>query len=408
MSTTLITLLGKGRYDEKSGYKRATYQFADGTQYTTPYFGLALAEHLKPKTLIIFGTSGSMWDVLIEQHLADADQHEALRLELMESAAQNTVSQDLLDRITPLLQASIAHEVVLRLIPNGQSDEEQIGILQVFAHTLGKRQNRIHIDITHGFRHLAIVGFLSAAMLERLRAQLSVEALWYGALEMTQETITPVIRLDGLSTVYHWVSALDRFDASGDYGVFAPLLEADGLPVDKAKCLIEAAFYEATTQIPNAARSLRTLLPELDTGLKGASGLFQDQLKQRIQWVKGDNLAKQQHLLAQRALKRGDYLRTCVLGLEALITHYCNAANLDAHDYKQREIVSETINQARTNKQPAEWQTNSYLLLNNLRNSMAHGTPPTYKPAQQLINNRERLPKELESLLGQIGTHLHG
>jgi CRISPR-associated Csx2 family protein len=403
MSTTLITILGKGRYDEKSGYKRATYQFADGTQYATPYFGLALAEHLKPKTLIILGTSGSMWDVLIEQHLADADHHEALRLELMESAGQNAVTQDLLDRITPLLQASIAHEVVLRLIPNGQSDKEQISILQVIAHTLGKRQNRIHIDITHGFRHLAIVGFLSAAMLERLRAQLSVEALWYGALDMTQASITPVIRLDGLSTVHHWISALDRFDTSGDYGVFAPLLEADGLPADKAHCLIDAAFYENTTQIPNAARSLHTVIPELEKPLNGASKLFQEQLKKRLQWAKDNNLAKQQHVLALRALNHGDYLRACILGFEALISHQVHAVNQDPHNFDHRKAAENLIKEGNH----SQWFSQAYWDLKNLRNSMAHGTPPDIQHLEKLIKNRERLPKALESLLGQISTHLH-
>lgn len=407
MSTTLITILGKGRDNPLTGYREATYQFDEQTKLKTPFFGLALAEHLKPKTLVILGTAGSMWGVLIE-HFANHDHNETLRLELMDTESQGAVTQNLLDRVTPLLQESIAHEVVLRLIPNGKSDEEQIGILQVIADTLGKQQTNIHIDITHGFRHLAIIGFLSAAMLERLRTQLNIEALWYGALDMTQAGNTPVIRLDGLNAVQQWVSALDRFDANGNYGVFAPLLEADGLPTDKVRCLVDAAFYETTTQIANAARSLQTLLPLLDTPLKGASNLFQAQLKQKLQWAQGDNLAKQQHLLAQRALKRGDYLRVCILGLEAIITRYCLTEQLDYNQPKPRETAVEKIQKAIKNKELAEWQSKSYQMLNTLRNSMAHGTKPTYQPAEALIKNRERLPKELETLLGQIGTHLHG
>ncbi len=403
MSTTLITILGKGRDNTQTGYREATYQFNDLTQLKTPFFGLALAEHLKPKTLVILGTAGSMWGVLIE-HFADHDHNETLRLELMDAESQGAVTQNLLDRVTPLLQESIAHEVVLRLIPNGQSDEEQIGILHVIADTLGKQQTNIHIDITHGFRHLAIIGFLSAAMLERLRAQLSVEALWYGALDMTQAGNTPVIRLDGLNAVQQWVSALDRFDANGDYGVFAPLLEADGLPADKARCLVDAAFYETTTQIANAARSLQTLLPLLDTPLKGASNLFQAQLKQKLQWAKGDNLAKQQHLLAQRALKRGDYLRACILGFEALISHQAQAVNQDPHNFDHRKAAENLIKEGNH----SQWFSQAYWDLKNLRNSMAHGTPPDILHLEKLIKNRERLTKQLESLLGRINTHLHG
>ncbi len=405
MSTTLITILGKGRYDEKTGYKRATYQFADGTQRITPYFGLALAEHIQPQKLIILGTAGSMWDVLVEQHLAQNNSHETLRLELMDSASQNAVTQDLLDRITPLLQESIAHEVVLRLIPSGKTDAEQIGILESIAHTLGKQQTHLHIDITHGFRHLAIVGFLSAAMLERLRSQLHVESLWYGALDMTQDDITPVIRLDGLNAVQGWVSALDRFDANGDYSVFAPLLEADGLPADKAERLTEAAFFEATTQIPNAARSLRTLLPEMEArALQGASALFQDQLKKRLQWARLDDLAEQQRILALRALERGDLLRTAILGLESLISKQIQNAKRDPYDYRARKSEDEQLQYEIKNDQHPDWLRQAYWNMKNLRNSMTHGTPPDIPYLQQLIKNPDRLRKELESTLGRLNT----
>ena len=43
-----------------------------------------------------------------------------------------------------------------------------------------------------------------------------------------------------------WLEALDRFDATGDYGVFAPLLIEDGVPEAKVECLEDAAFYERT------------------------------------------------------------------------------------------------------------------------------------------------------------------
>ncbi len=403
MSTTLITILGKGRDNTQTGYREATYQFNDLTQLKTPFFGLALAEHLKPKTLVILGTAGSMWGVLIE-HFAGHDHNETLRLELMDAESQGAVTQGLLDRVTPLLQESIAHEVVLRLIPNGKSDEEQIGILQVIADTLGRQQTNIHLDITHGFRHLAIIGFLSAAMLERLRAQLSVEALWYGALDMTQNNLTPVIRLDGLNAVQHWVSALDRFDASGDYSVFAHLLEADGLPADKARCLVDAAFYETTTQIPNAARSLRTLLPELDAPLRGASGLFQAQLKQRLQWVRKDDLAEQQRLLALRALGRGDYLRTAILGLESLLSKQAKQAKTNPYSFDDRRQADEQLMQDGKNGHLPEWLKQAYWNLKNLRNSMAHGTPPNISYLEELIKNPERLHKELEATLGRLNT----
>lgn len=56
---------------------------------------------------------------------------------------------------------------------------------------------QVSFDLTHGFRHLGMVGFLSAYMLKRVR-DLSVRDLWYGALDMSRDGVTPVLRLDGL------------------------------------------------------------------------------------------------------------------------------------------------------------------------------------------------------------------
>jgi hypothetical protein len=38
---------------------------------------------------------------------------------------------------------------------------------------------------------------------------------------MTEGGVTLVLRLDGLTAIQRWVAALDHFDASGDYAVFA-------------------------------------------------------------------------------------------------------------------------------------------------------------------------------------------
>ena len=62
--TTLISVLGK----KKNGYSMASYRFDNGVVRQVPFFGLALADHLKPQRLILLGTRGSMWDVFFDQH----------------------------------------------------------------------------------------------------------------------------------------------------------------------------------------------------------------------------------------------------------------------------------------------------------------------------------------------------
>jgi len=59
MTHTLISFLGKA-----GNYQSTAYQFPDGEIATTRYFGLALRRKLQADHLVMFGTSGSAWDVI--------------------------------------------------------------------------------------------------------------------------------------------------------------------------------------------------------------------------------------------------------------------------------------------------------------------------------------------------------
>lgn len=401
MTTTLITVLGKGRDNKQTGYRETTYQFENGEQHKTAYFGLALAQHLDSDTLIILGTSGSMWGVLVENHAIDGDDEE-LRLELISAETDACVTQELLDRLTPLFKRILGQTIIPRIIPSGNNKKEQIEILDVIASAIGRSQSQLHFDLTHGYRHLGMIGFLSSFMLERLRAQVNVHGLWYGALDMTQNGITPVLRLDGLNAVQKWVSALDKFDANGDCGIFAPLLEADGFPKEKAQSLKQAAFAERTTNISDATKYLQGVLRALDEPLTGASALFRATLKKSLRWASKETLYEQQRLLALKALERGDFLRTVILGSESLISRLCHESQADPLDYKVREEMDKKFQAEIKQDKQRDWKSDAYWTLKNLRNAMAHGIPPSYPAMQKLMKNEEQLAKELQSILSRL------
>ncbi len=112
--TTLISFLGKGRLDDqRTGYQETTYRFTADFARTVPYFGLALADYLKPQRLILVGTSGSMWDVFFERQGND---DEAV-LRLMEATEAGAVTQELLDLPRRRLgeQLGLAVEPLLQL-----------------------------------------------------------------------------------------------------------------------------------------------------------------------------------------------------------------------------------------------------------------------------------------------------
>ena len=402
---TLVTFLGKGRDDPQTGYRQTVYRFPDGeVTESTAFFGLALARHLKADSIVILGTSASQWDVLVE-HVAVEGEDEESRLQLMEAVATGTVDQQLLDRLAPLLGRSVARPIVPRLIPFGRDEVQQYAILDAIAAAVPR--GSASIDLTHGFRHLAMVGFLSAFMLERVRG-VTVRNLWYGALDMTRDDVTPVLRLDGLVRVRRWVEALDRFDATGDYAVFAPLLVEDGVAADKANCLRAAAHYERILNVPDAGRKIRTFLPVLDGHLPGASGLFQRKLADRLQWATRQERWQWQRELAFQYLDRRDFVRAAMLAWEAWVSRLCSEQGMsawggdevDLNAFNERKEVVENFEgelQMAYERERGE----AHWTLKHLRNALAHGTRPRPR-YRAMLGDAEHLFHELQAALTQL------
>ena len=397
---TLITFLGKGREDKKTGYRETTYRFPDEFTKKTAFFGLALAEYIKPSRIVILGTCSSQWDVLVE-NLATEGEEEKARVELMDAGIQ--VQQEHLNNTVALMNRSVCDliatkcEIIPRLIPFGINESQQYEILERVAGNVS--EGTVDFDLTHGFRHFGMIGFLSAFMLEHIRA-LNVTGLWYGALEMTQDGITPVLKLDGLDRVQRWVNALSRFDATGNYAEFVELLMEDGVPEDKARCLRDAAFHERTLNLSDSARKISTFLPVLDTQLQGASGLFQQKLSERLAWARPQSRATQQAKLAQQYLDRGDYLRAAIFAWEALITHECERNGEDPNKRGARERHGNVHNalthwpikpgKTRTDNQTA------YKNLNQIRNALAHSGQPVLEKIQHAFQNEQQLRQTLQ------------
>ncbi|ACL72885.1 CRISPR-associated protein, TM1812 family [Thioalkalivibrio sulfidiphilus HL-EbGr7] len=382
---TLITFLGKGARDPNTGYRSTTYRFADRDR-SGAFFGLLLAQHLAPDRLLILGTRSSQWDLLVES-LAGSGEDEEARLALMEAVSEGAVTPRLLERVRPLMERAVGIPLTPCLIPFGEAQDEQLAILDTIAtHVPG---GEVSFDLTHGFRHMGMLGFLSAFMLERI-GHLRVRGLWYGALDMSRDNITPVVRLDGLSAVRHWIEALSHFEATGDYGVFASLLVADGVAEDKARCLEEAAFHERTFNLLDAVRKLRTFLPVLDTPLGGASGLFQAVLLRHLEWSRESSLDAYQKRLSRAYLHMGDFVRAVIFGWEAVITRHCLATGRDPRDFALgRKAAAEDLDADVRNGIRDRDFVQAYWTIKNLRNSLAHGNPPKDKDLLRVLKSEQ-------------------
>ena len=399
MTHTLISFLGRGNPDRGKRYRQATYEFGTGQRQTTEFFGLGLLQQVKPDRLLILGTTGSMWDVLLFS-LGLGQEHDEALLALTESADANRTTQEELDRLTSVVSERLGLAVTLRLIPYGRDTGEQAEILQRMALDLVEG-DAVTLDVTHGLRHLPMLAQMSALYLRRVK-NVEVRGLYYGALDMTRNGLTPVMNLRGLLDIADWTGAVQSFDKDGDYGVFAALMQAPAPAA--ARLLQESAFYERTTRPGQARNKLRELAVALDQQpLTGIGSLFAPTLRARLAWHREDRLYLRQQALARLYLEHGDFLRAALLGYEAFITRLMYQQGMTNPDnWTQRETVKKEYEARNKAIRPHPDEYERYCLLRDLRNHLAHGNTSPQAEIQKALASAEQLRDFLNDLLERL------
>ena len=404
MSHTLITFLGKGT-KEKGGYRETCYIFDSGKSYRTSYFGIALLRELaatgRPADhVVVMGTSSSIWDALLYEEMKEND----LWIKLSERVETGTVDDILLEQVASLVKSSfstrgLASRVTLTTIPFGRNQEEQVDILRKMAGVVAPGDT-VTMDVSHGFRSLPMVGLVSTLFLTRLRG-VSIGGIYYGALEMTEDGKTPVIRLDGLLHIAQWLNAMSGFLKSGDYGIFAPLIN----DWNATNALRQAAFFEKTINIQQARGKLKKARQAFDK-LKAADpvfSLFADDLYDLTNWVEIQHFAGRQLAAARNALGACNYVRAAALAVESLITDQVARNGGDPGRYGDREKARKGLNEKAwgTGRWSPESPSRVYAELRALRNCLAHGIRPDKNDfgQQETLSSEKSLSARLSELI---------
>ncbi|WP_457676806.1 TIGR02221 family CRISPR-associated protein [Thiolapillus sp.] len=402
MTRTLISFLGRTPKGQ-SGYRTTRYDFGDDSDCEAlAFFGWALQKRLRPQRLVILGTAGSMWDHLLEHDLQLGNKSEESRLVLMESVEKQQVSQKQLNALAPLLAEHLGCEVHLSLIPYCGTEEEQSDLLKEMARHIGIG-DEVHIDITHGFRHLPMLALLAALYLKQVR-QAEITGIWYAAFD-PDTARAPVHKLEGLLHFSEWLNALATYEHSGDYSVFAPLIGGD-----IGYLLEEAAFLEGINRIGQARSRLRKVIKELDRTppTDPALRLFSDELHRRISWAEGDNYYLRQRSLAHELLHRKRYRDAILTGLEAFITLLLHehkreyGQGHDPDDYKAREDAKNAFEEREKSVKPHSERYRAYKTLRHLRNAVAHGSRPQDGEVLHAMESPNAMSKTLDNLFRKL------
>ena len=402
MTRKLITLLGKA---QKGGdYREANYLLDDQT-YRTSYFGLALDQHLQSDHLIILGTSGSMWDNLAQQLGIDAD------LALLEAAEKDSITPALLAPLAQAASDKLGKPVTCDLIPYGRSEAEQIATIDHILHYYTKGDRAI-LDVTHGLRHLPMLIQQIANLLPTLRGT-SIEGIYYGALDLTRDDATPVLRMDGLQHISAWQNALAAYDYSGNSAALVPILNTIGISHATTRLLAQASFAEQTLNL----RQYREKIQQFLAALKKEPptpllGLIQPTLHERLKLDPKQRDWEHRFHLATQALHNGDYLRAALYGYEAIFERILDDNHLQHNDdYETRKNAVLRYIQSRK----ADWRDtksgsrhshtlyDKYEKLRQIRNALTHGERGN-EYITATLNNEDKLRRELADCLDKLKT----
>lgn len=382
MTQTLLTFLGRTPRGN-NGYRKTAYDFGDSCEsQPVAFFGWALQQRIKPQRMVILGTPGSMWDHLFEGDIDFGSSMEDARLELGEAVDAQQVSPAHLLALETILSERLACEVKLVLTPYCRNEREQVELLRIMAEHVHESDS-VHLDVTHGFRHLPMLALLSALHLQAVK-NATIQAIWYGAYNPDTGK-APVYDLKGMLQISDWIQSLHTYQKDGDYGVFSDLLG------DSGEQLAKAAFYERTS---NPVKARETLIgwtsnEERFSTDDPAVELFKDEIENRVSWYKGRERADWEQSLAYSYLEKKDYLRAAIYGMEGVISAQ---AFLKVNDYDAREDARSELVSNKPGFKQLQW----------LRNAMAHGVKPRDRHIAKTMGAETDLKATLKSLFKQL------
>ena len=301
--------------------------------------------------------------------------------------------------------------VTCGLIPYGRSEAEQIATIDHILHYYTKGDRAI-LDVTHGLRHLPMLIQQIANLLPTLRGT-SIEGIYYGALDLTRDDATPVLRMDGLQHISAWQNALAAYDYSGNSAALVPILNTIGISDATTRLLAQASFDEQTHNL----RQYREKIQQFLAALKKEPptpllGLIQPTLHERLKLDQKQSDWEHRFHLATQALHNGDYLRAALYGYEAIFERILDDNHLQHNDdYETRKNAVLRYIQSRK----ADWRDtksgsrhshtlyDKYEKLRQIRNALTHGERGN-EYITATLNNEDKLRRELADCLDKLKT----
>lgn len=365
MARVLISFLGAGHY------RPCRYRFDSAVSEPSRFFPQSLLRHLTDKRqqpidrLLLCGTATSNW-----RGLVDMLDHP----ELDPTGAPERQAPIDLEELRAVERAAterLSTQVQARLISFGTAQGEQVAFIEQMAAGVDVG-DAVQFDMTHGLRHLTLLALLAALAIETGR-EAEIEEIWYGAFDLREQGIAPVMQLRGLFEILDWTRAITVFEQTGDVALFGKLVDNES-QLDLGKRIRRAAFHEQVAGSGSARASIREALDGLKELDGGISALFRGTVERRFDWVGRPESAADGLRLAREALEKENEVHAVTSAFEAVLARATTAAfGKEARRYLQG--ISKPLGEVcrrHSSHQLAGAFARAFLDLRDIRNAIVH------------------------------------
>ena len=221
---TLITYLGTGGGKRTKGiasqtYRQTVYRMPDGTlTEKSPFVGLVLNKQIDCNEIKIFGSVGSMWptllDYLIDKNNIENDLYNRL-VEKVWDLHEKPELEQIKDEISDCFSSLLGKKTEILLHDRVDTETRMWSFFDLLASVI-KDSDIVFMDITHGFRHLPIIGITALSYISTIYPNIILQGLYYAMFESKinpNDESEPAPILDLLPA---W-DMLQWFHASRDY-----------------------------------------------------------------------------------------------------------------------------------------------------------------------------------------------
>lgn len=391
MSKVLISFLGTGPRREDGtalDYREATYQFASGRQYKTPFVAAAIKNEFRADKVILIGTMRSMWEC-VYNYFAGERTNQTIWEELyLQREASNHTTQISEIYHQQEVESVLGNGSKVIITHYGLTEEEirhNSEIILGLEQYLNKGDELI-IDITHAFRSLPMFIMNLLIYLQNVsEKQLKIEKICYGMLDVQSEfedRHTPIVELNNIIEVNEWISGAYSFKRFGNADKIAELVR----PIDNAlsRNLLTFSDTKNLNHLAELERQCASLGQILNNGnLPLMAGMvIQPVIADFVRRLSVDQTGDYKHSKFQSKLARWQfnnksYLAAYISLTEAIITYLAEdysrdmGLDIDVFDKDEREAIKDKIKNRNELSIAKEWKV-LYADVSYKRNALAH------------------------------------